>query len=116
MKCPDIETLIAIASGKGDPAAADVILHVAECSECRQNMKIIHETMMAPKWLNPKVEVVHQPDLEENCCSVCGTHYRSKSSLRQTCMEKGCRALICFDCWSKGVRKCATHAEPSQKK
>ena len=45
-------------------------------------------------------------------CSVCGTYYKSKASLRQTCSEKGCEAAICFDCWNRlGVRKCPEHAK-----
>lgn len=45
-------------------------------------------------------------------CSVCGTHYKSRESLRQTCSAKGCEAQICFDCWNRlGVRKCPEHAE-----
>ena len=45
-------------------------------------------------------------------CSVCGTHYKSKASLRQTCTEDGCEAVICFDCWNRqGIRKCPAHAK-----
>ena len=45
-------------------------------------------------------------------CSVCGTYYKSKASLKQTCSEKGCEAAICFDCWNRlGVRKCPEHAK-----
>jgi len=44
-------------------------------------------------------------------CSVCGTFYKSKKSLAQTCTAKGCEEPICFDCWNRlGVRKCAEHA------
>lgn len=43
-------------------------------------------------------------------CSVCGTFYKSRESLTQTCTEDGCDAPICFDCWTRlGVRKCAKH-------
>ena len=45
-------------------------------------------------------------------CSVCGTYYKSKASLKQTCTEKGCEAAICFDCWNRlGVRKCPDHSK-----
>ena len=44
-------------------------------------------------------------------CSVCGTFYRSRKSLEQTCTEDGCEAAICFDCWNRlGVRKCPAHS------
>lgn len=44
-------------------------------------------------------------------CSVCGTFYKSKKSLEQTCSEDGCEAAICFDCWNRlGVRKCPAHS------
>lgn len=44
-------------------------------------------------------------------CSVCGTFYKSKASLRETCTAKGCEEPICFDCWNRlGVRKCPEHA------
>ena len=44
-------------------------------------------------------------------CSVCGTFYKSKKSLAQTCTAKGCEAPICFDCWNRlGIRKCTEHA------
>jgi len=49
-------------------------------------------------------------------CAACGTAHRSRHSLQQTCTEPGCEEPICFDCWSKGVRKCAAHAEKSSKK
>ena len=43
-------------------------------------------------------------------CSVCGTRYRGKDSLRNGCTEDGCGAPICFDCWTRlGVRKCREH-------
>lgn len=43
-------------------------------------------------------------------CSVCGTFYRSRESLKQTCTEDGCVEPICFDCWTRlGLRKCARH-------
>ena len=45
-------------------------------------------------------------------CSVCGTFYRSKGSLEQSCTENGCGKAICFDCWTrKGVRKCPAHSK-----
>lgn len=43
-------------------------------------------------------------------CSVCGTFYKSRKSLEQTCTESGCEEPICFDCWNRlGVRKCSKH-------
>jgi len=48
-------------------------------------------------------------------CSVCGTHYRSKGSLKQLCQEEGCEERICFDCWTRlGVRYCKKH-QPKNK-
>ena len=45
-------------------------------------------------------------------CSVCGTHYRSRGSLRHVCSADGCEEPICFDCWARlGVRACPKHAE-----
>ncbi len=44
-------------------------------------------------------------------CSVCGTFYKSRKSLEQTCTEDGCEEPICFDCWNRlGVRKCSKHS------
>ena len=44
-------------------------------------------------------------------CSVCGTFYRSRTSLGQTCTADGCEEPICFDCWTRlGVRKCKKHS------
>lgn len=44
-------------------------------------------------------------------CSVCGTFYRSRESLRQTCSEGGCEEPICFDCWTRlGIRHCKKHS------
>ena len=43
-------------------------------------------------------------------CSVCGTFYKSRKSLAQTCTADGCDEPICFDCWTRlGVRKCKAH-------
>jgi len=43
-------------------------------------------------------------------CSVCGTFYKSRKSLAQTCTADGCDEPICFDCWNRlGVRKCSRH-------
>ena len=43
-------------------------------------------------------------------CSVCGTFYKSKTSLEQTCTAEGCEEPICFDCWTRlGVRHCKKH-------
>lgn len=112
MKCPNIETLIALATGKGGSDVSDIVLHASECSACRQNLKIIHETMLASKWQNPQIAVAPAHEPEDNRCSVCGTSYKSKTSLRQVCMEKGCKATICFDCWNRlGIRKCPEHSK-----
>ncbi len=44
-------------------------------------------------------------------CSVCGTFYKSKKSLEQTCSAEGCDAAICFDCWNRqGIRTCPAHS------
>lgn len=43
-------------------------------------------------------------------CSVCGTMYKSRESLKQTCEAEGCEEPICFDCWTRlGVRLCRKH-------
>jgi len=45
-------------------------------------------------------------------CSVCGTFYKSRASLSQTCTDAGCEEPICFDCWTRlGVRRCKKHSE-----
>lgn len=47
-------------------------------------------------------------------CSVCGTFYRSVTSLTQKCEADGCEEAICFDCWNRrGVRTCPVHAPKS---
>ena len=43
-------------------------------------------------------------------CSVCGTLYKTRESLKQTCQAEGCEEPICFDCWTRlGVRYCNKH-------
>jgi excisionase family DNA binding protein len=43
-------------------------------------------------------------------CSVCGTFYKTRDSLKQTCTEESCDEPICFDCWTRlGVRRCPKH-------
>lgn len=43
-------------------------------------------------------------------CSVCGTFYKTRGSLKQACREEGCGASICFDCWTRlGIRYCKKH-------
>lgn len=43
-------------------------------------------------------------------CSVCGTHYRGRDSLRNHCTAPECEEPICFDCWTRlGVRRCPAH-------
>ena len=43
-------------------------------------------------------------------CSVCGTFYKTRGSLKQTCSAEGCEEPICFDCWTRlGVRYCKKH-------
>ena len=45
-------------------------------------------------------------------CSFCGTFYKSKKSLAQTCTADGCEEPICFDCWNRlGIRKCSKHGK-----
>lgn len=47
---------------------------------------------------------------EGGVCSVCGTFYRSRSSLKNVCTADGCEAPICFDCWTRRqVRTCPAH-------
>jgi excisionase family DNA binding protein len=42
-------------------------------------------------------------------CSVCGTTYHSRLSLKNTCSE--CGEPICVDCWTRRkVRACPAHA------
>lgn len=43
-------------------------------------------------------------------CDVCGEHFASRLSLKHTCTEDGCEALICNDCWSRRkIRFCREH-------
>ena len=50
-------------------------------------------------------------------CSVCGTFYKSKKSLEQTCTVDGCEEAICFDCWNRqGIRKCPVHSSTTSNK
>lgn len=49
-------------------------------------------------------------------CSVCGTMYKTRDSLKQTCTEPDCDEPICFDCWTRlGIRKCAQHSKVNNK-
>ena len=44
-------------------------------------------------------------------CSICGTFYKSRKSLEQTCTADGCDEAICFDCWNRlGIRMCPAHS------
>ena len=44
-------------------------------------------------------------------CSVCGTFYKTRDSLKNVCTAEGCEEPICFDCWTRlGVRRCAKHS------
>ena len=44
-------------------------------------------------------------------CSVCGTYYKTRDSLKNVCTADGCEEPICFDCWTRlGVRRCAKHS------
>ena len=44
-------------------------------------------------------------------CAVCGTFYRSRSSLSHVCSADGCEEPICFDCWiRRKIRLCPAHA------
>ena len=62
--------------------------------------------------LNRYLESNKSASASGGTCSVCGTYYKSKASLKQTCTEKGCEAAICFDCWNRlGVRKCPDHSK-----
>ena len=48
--------------------------------------------------------------VEGGTCAACGTFYRSKGSLQQSCTV--CGAPVCFDCWTRqGLRVCKEHAE-----
>ena len=43
-------------------------------------------------------------------CSVCGTFYKTRDSLKNVCTAEGCEEPICFDCWTRlGVRRCNKH-------
>lgn len=43
-------------------------------------------------------------------CSVCGTFYKTRGSLRQKCVVPDCDEPICFDCWNRlGIRYCKRH-------
>ena len=43
-------------------------------------------------------------------CSVCGTFYKTRDSLKNVCTAEGCEEPICFDCWTRlGVRLCSKH-------
>ena len=43
-------------------------------------------------------------------CSVCGTFYKTRDSLKNVCTADGCEEPICFDCWTRlGVRRCNKH-------
>lgn len=48
-------------------------------------------------------------------CSVCGTFYKSRQSLAQTCTADGCEEAICFDCWNRlGIRTCPAHSSSTK--
>ncbi|MGN0853134.1 MAG: helix-turn-helix domain-containing protein [Kiritimatiellia bacterium] len=52
--------------------------------------------------------------LQGGVCSVCGTLYKTRESLKQTCQADGCEEPICFDCWTRlNIRYCKQH-QPKQ--
>lgn len=56
MSCPDIETLISFALSSNEGGYEEIAEHVLHCDECKRNLEIIHETMLAKKWDVPPDE------------------------------------------------------------
>ena len=53
MNCPDIETLIAFAM---NPLAAEndeLAAHIHGCAECRLNLRLVNDTLLAADWRSP---------------------------------------------------------------
>jgi len=53
MNCPDSETLIAFAMNPLAAENGDLAEHVHGCSECRMNLKLINDSLLAPEWESP---------------------------------------------------------------
>lgn len=55
MDCPDIERLISFALASRGGSGDDYIdSHLLKCPTCRATLEIVHETILAEKWNNPK--------------------------------------------------------------
>lgn len=52
--CPEISTLISYALNPDSKENAEIAAHVFDCPDCQKNLEIIHETMLADKWSNPR--------------------------------------------------------------
>lgn len=52
--CPEISTLISFAPNPDAEENAEIAAHVFDCPDCQKNLEIIHETMLADKWSNPR--------------------------------------------------------------
>lgn len=53
--CPEISTLISYALKPEGEKYEEIAAHVFDCPDCQKNMEIIHETMLADKWCNPRL-------------------------------------------------------------
>lgn len=49
MNCPDPEKLIAYVLSNKENTCSEIALHLITCSECQNNVEIIHETILAEK-------------------------------------------------------------------
>ena len=60
--------------------------------------------------LNSYLERSKNAGVSGGTCSVCGTFYKTRDSLKNVCTADGCEEPICFDCWTRlGVRHCNKH-------
>lgn len=57
MNCPDAETLIAFAMNPLATENGDLAAHIHGCAECRLNLKLVNETLLAADWSSPSKPV-----------------------------------------------------------
>lgn len=57
MNCPDISELISYALAPESEVYSDIAKHVLECPECRKNLEIVHETMLADRFVKSHIPI-----------------------------------------------------------
>lgn len=57
MNCPDIETLISFAMNPLACDDSDLAAHIHGCAQCRGNLALANDSLLAPEWCSPATPV-----------------------------------------------------------